>query len=114
MRVERRVRRVLSAAGTAPPSNNVNTRLLISYVSFSSNVRMRSVRSSLKAGISRSGRSQNSSQALAKSMEVSCPSLTMFGVMKSHWGRAEALMSAAKSLKLRCRARREGIEVTES
>lgn len=89
-------------------------RLLISYVSFSSNVRMMSVRLSLKAGFSSRGGSQNSSQSLAKSTEVSCPSLTRFGVTNSHWGMAEALTSAAKSLKLRWRARREGTEVTES
>lgn len=89
-------------------------RLLMSYVSFSSNVSRMTVRSSLKAGSASSGGSQKSSQLLAKSMDVSCPSSTMFGVMNIHCGSTDAFTSAAKSLKLRCSASRSGTLTTES
>jgi hypothetical protein len=45
---------------------------------------------------------------------VSWPSLTILGVTKTHCGRAEAFTSAAKSLKLRWRARRDGTDAIES
>ena len=101
-------------SGTAPPSNKEKTRLLAVIVSFSSKVKRMRVLLSLKRVSLRRGKSQNWSHWEVKSMLVSCASLTRLGVTKSHWGMTEALTSAAKSLKLRWRAAREGMLATES